>query len=85
MPGPIGESCCNCYWWDLDCKHIIKEKDKNKKQFYYADCCFGDPGSKSEIKEMREDLFCSEFVNREYGIANFNKLNEDDSNDEDEE
>ena len=90
MPGPIGEKCSECYWWDIDRKYPMKEKVKSKngklidKLFDYADCCYGDPGSKPEIKSMREDLFCSEFTNREYGIDERNRLDEltDEDNEE---
>lgn len=77
MPGPSGEACSNCYWWDLDRKHkSLEQKDGKKKYFWYADCCYGDPGSKSEIANMREDLFCSEHMNREYGIEEFRRARE---------
>lgn len=77
MPGPSGEACSNCYWWDLDRKHKqLEQKDGKKKYFWYADCCYGDPGSKSEIANMREDLFCSEYMNREYGIEEFRRARE---------
>lgn len=77
MPGPSGEACSNCYWWDLDRKHKqLEQKDGKKKYFWYADCCYGDPGSKAEIANMREDLFCSEHMNREYGIEEFRRARE---------
>jgi len=77
MPGPSGEACSNCYWWDLDRKHKqVEQVAGKKKYFWYADCCYGDPGSKSEIANMREDLFCSEHMNREYGIEEFRRARE---------
>lgn len=77
MPGPSGEACANCYWWDQDRKHKHMDKVEGKnKYFWYADCCYGDPGSKSEIANMREDLFCSEHMNREYGIEEFRRARE---------
>ena len=77
MPGPSGEACSNCYWWDLDRKNKqLEKKDGKKKYYWYADCCYGDPGSKAEIANMREDLFCSEHMNREYGIEEFRRARE---------
>jgi len=71
MPGPIGECCKECYWWDLDRKKSHKEDNMKGIYMFYADCCYGNPGSKYEICTMREDLWCSEFINREYGINNY--------------